>query len=139
MSEQGQTLRRTGPYSREAAIAKPRRRTREARFLEKTRADLTAQVGGNPSATQKLMIERIAMTLLRIELMDRDALNDKSGTLTETQAKNYLAWENTVARMLDRLGLSSPPAQKDGGGWVNPLLTNFTPTVPDADLEQEAA
>lgn len=109
MQEQGQTLRRTGPYSREAAIARPRRRTRESRFLEKIRADLTAHVGGKPSAPQKLLIERIAMTLLRIELMDRDALNERDGAVTERQARDYLAWNNTVARMLRELGLDAVP------------------------------
>jgi hypothetical protein len=117
MPEQGKLIRGTGPYSREAAIARPRRRTRESRFLEKTREDLTAHCGGDPSTTQKLLIERIAMTLLRIELMDRDALNDKSGVLTETQTKNYLAWENTVSRMLRHLGLEksneAKPAPSD--------------------------
>ena len=111
MLEQGKTLRRIGPYSRDAMIAKPKRRTMESRFLEKTRADLTSHVGGTPTPTQKLMIERIAMTLLRIELMDRDALRDRAGILSDTQTKNYLAWSNTVSRMLRSLGLEAPEAK----------------------------
>jgi hypothetical protein len=70
----GQTLRRTGPYSRSAQLAKPRRRTRESRFLLQIREDLTKHLGGAPNIAQALMIDRIAMTLLRIELMDREAL-----------------------------------------------------------------
>ena len=99
------SVRETGAYVRRGAIARPRRQTKQARFLNQVRDDLTAHVGGKPSPTQRLLIERIAMTLLRIELMDLSALRD--GTLAERQAREYLAWNNTVARMLRSLGLKS--------------------------------
>jgi hypothetical protein len=112
---EGKTLRRTGPYSRSAQLAKPKRRTRESRFLEQTRADLTAHLGGAPSMTQALMIERIVMTLLRIELMDRDALqSDTPRVITERQSRDYLAWVNTAGRLLRSLGLEpAKPAKRD--------------------------
>ena len=92
-----QTIRRTGPYSRSAQLAKPKRRTRESRFLLQIRMDLTKHLGGSPNIAQTLMIDRIAMTLLRIELMDRDALeSDTPGVLTERQSRDYLAWVNTA-------------------------------------------
>jgi hypothetical protein len=54
------------------------------------------------------MIDRIAMTLLRIELMDRDALeSDTPGVLTERQSRDYLAWVNTAGRLLRSLGLEA--------------------------------
>jgi hypothetical protein len=91
-----QRLRRTGPYSRSAQLAKPKRRTRESRFLLQVRADLTKHLGGASNIAQSLMIDRIAMTLLRIELMDRDALrSDTPGVITERQARDYLAWVTT--------------------------------------------
>jgi hypothetical protein len=104
----GQTLRRTGPYSRSAQLAKPKRRTRESRFLLQIRMDLTKHLGGSPNIAQTLMIDRIAMTLLRIELMDRDALeSDTPGVLTERQSWDYLAWVNTAGRLLRSLGLEA--------------------------------
>jgi hypothetical protein len=103
-------VRTTGPYSREAAIARPRAQTKEARFCNHVRAELTAQVGGTPTATQKYLIERIVMTLLRIELMDCVAL--KNSTLTESQARDYLAWNNTVSRMLRSLGTKPASAER---------------------------
>lgn len=72
------------------------------------RADLTAQLGREPTASQKLMIERIVMVLLRIELMDVIAL--RNAELTERQARDYLAWNNTVSRMLRALGLKAEAA-----------------------------
>jgi hypothetical protein len=104
-------VRTTGPYSREAAIARPRAQTKEARFCNHVRDELTAQVGGTPSATQKYLIERIVMVLLRIELMDNVAL--RNSTLTESQARDYLAWNNTVSRMLRALG--TKPARQEPG------------------------
>src|SRR3984957_21090336 len=104
----GQTLRRTGPYSRSAQLAKPKRRTRESRFLLQIRMDLTKHLGGLPNIAQTLMIDRIAMTLLRIELMDRDALeSDTPGVLTERQSRDYLAWVNTAGRLPRSLGLEA--------------------------------
>jgi hypothetical protein len=77
-----------------------------SRFLLTIRTELTAHCGGSPSITQKLMIERICMTLLRIELMDRDALNsDTPGEISERQARDYLAWVNTAGRLLRTLGV----------------------------------
>ena len=106
-------VRTTGPYSRDAAIARPRAQTKEARFCNRVRSDLTAQIGGTPTATQKYMIERIVMVLLRIELMDCVAL--KNSTLTDSQARDYLAWNNTVSRMLRSLGTKAgnPPPTFD--------------------------
>ena len=109
-----QTIRRTGPYSRSAQLAKPKRRTRESRFLLQIRMDLTKHLGGSPNIAQTLMIDRIAMTLLRIELMDRDALrSDTPGVITERQARDYLAWVNTAGRLLRSLGLEGVAPQKD--------------------------
>ena len=83
-----------------------------SRFLEITREELTQHLGGHPTVAQKLMIERIAMTLLRIELMDRDALkSDTPGEITERQSHDYLAWVNTVGRLLRTLGLEPASAR----------------------------
>jgi hypothetical protein len=110
----GQTLRRTGPYSRSAELAKPKRRTRESRFLFQIRAGLMKHLGGTPNIAQMLMIERIAMTLLRIELMDREALeSDTPGVITERQSRDYLAWVNTVGRLLRSLGLDGAPEPRE--------------------------
>ena len=100
-------VRETGAYSREAAIARPAARTKEARYLNSVRDQLTDHLGGKTTAVQKFQIERIAMTMLRIELMDSRALKDRD--IGERQARDYLAWNNTVSRMLFRLGAKKMP------------------------------
>jgi hypothetical protein len=101
-----ETRRSYGPYTRTAMLARPRRRTSVSRFLMTIRKELTEHVGGHPTVAQRLLIERIGMALLRIELMDKMALNsDTPGVVTERQSHDYLAWVNTAGRLLRTLGL----------------------------------
>ena len=92
-----------GPYSRARAIAKPPKRSMEDKFCKRVRSDLLAQLGPKPTTTQRLLVDRVVMVLLRIELMDAVALRNRD--LTESQAVSYLAWNNTASRMLRALGL----------------------------------
>jgi hypothetical protein len=102
-------MTRIGPHSRPHKLAVIDGRRAEARRLKEVRAELTAHVGGNPSTTQKMVIARIAMLTLRMELMDGRAL--KTGDMTEKDAREYLAWNNTVSRMLMQLGVHAAPAR----------------------------
>jgi len=95
------------PHSRPGKLAVIDGRRAEARRLKEIRAELAGHVGKDVSITQKMMIERIAMIMLRIELMDGRAL--KKGDMTERDAREYLAWNNTVTRMLRQLGLKGAP------------------------------
>jgi hypothetical protein len=103
-------MKRIGPHSRPGKLAVIDGRSAEARRMKVIRADLTAHVGDNVSTTQKMLIGRIAMLMLRMELMDRKAL--KHGDLTEKDAREYLGWNNAVARMLKTLGLAGAPAKQ---------------------------
>ena len=91
-----------GPYSRPESLGKISGRTREGRILKGVRAELAAHVGGKPSATQRALIERAAMLTLRIALMDA---KEPDGTLSERDAREYLAWTNTLTRLMRQLGM----------------------------------
>lgn len=93
-----------GPHSRPAALAKIDGRTRTARLVRDTRAELVAHVGGKPSATQAVLIERACQLALQIALMDA-----KRGGLTDHDSRTYLAWTNTLTRLCRQLGLKSAP------------------------------
>lgn len=99
-----------GPYSRPGAIAKLDGRTREARLLREVRAELAEHVGGKPSITERMLIERCAMLTLRLKQMD-----DKiaSGSMTDLDARTYICWSNGLSRSLRLLGfksaVSAPP------------------------------
>jgi hypothetical protein len=78
-------------------------RRAEAYRMKEVRADLVSHVGGHPTVTQALLIDRIAVLLLRMELMDAEAL--RGSAMSDKDAKAYLGWNNTVSRMLRQLGL----------------------------------
>ena len=67
------------------------------------RRDLVAHVGGNPSATQSAIIEQVCQIRLRLAAMDRQFA--ETGMLSEHSGRQYLAWANSSARLLTKLGL----------------------------------
>ncbi len=92
-----------GPHSRPGKLAVIDGRRAEARRMKEVRQELVAHVGGKPSATQRLMIDRVAVMLLRMELLDKEAMN---GTpMADHDQRAYLGWANSVGRMLRHLGL----------------------------------
>ena len=100
-----------GPYSKEIILAHPDRRTKEGRLLAQMRAALYEQLGGEDRVNplQRAMIERAAMLQLRCATLDRRILD---GTFTEYDAKTYLAFSNSLTRVLRILGLDARSAPK---------------------------
>lgn len=105
-------INQLGPHSRPSAIAVLDGRTKEAALLRKVRADLTAHVGGNPSATQRMLIDRAARLTLHCELFERRLI--ESGPLSERDGRDYLAYSNALGRTLALLGMkpatAAPPS-----------------------------
>lgn len=101
--------RSLGPYSRPATLAKLDQRTKEARLVRETRAELVAHVGGKPSATQRALIERAVQLTLRVALMDRKFT--EAGHTSERDSREYLAWSNSLARTLREIGLKPAAAR----------------------------
>jgi hypothetical protein len=98
-----ETVPQIAPYSRSAALAKLDQRTKEARLIRETRAELLAHVGGNPSVTQRALIEQLVQIKLRLAVMDRKFC--QTGAQTDHDSRTYLAWANTYARSLRQLGM----------------------------------
>jgi hypothetical protein len=94
-----------GPHSRPYRLAKLDGRTREAKLLGTIRADLTEHFAGQPSATQKLVIDQAAQLALRLALMDRRLA--EGGVQSEADSKTYISLANSYARLMSRLGLKN--------------------------------
>jgi hypothetical protein len=77
--------------------------------MREARAELVAHVGGNPSATQRALIEQCVQLRLRLAVMDR-AFAEAGGTMTAHDSRTYLAWSNSYSRTLRQLGLKGAPA-----------------------------
>jgi hypothetical protein len=91
-------------------------RSREARFLKRIERELVGHLGGNVSAAERLLIERLAVDLLRLELLDDEAA---SGGFSEHDGRVAHALRNSVLRSLRALGLKGaapggkPPSLAD--------------------------
>lgn len=99
--------RRLHPYVDFGALLRADGRSREARLLVSIRKELVEHVGGDPNAVQRALIEQAAQLRLRIALMDRKFA--ETGIQTELDSRTYLAWTNSYARLLARLGPPPPP------------------------------
>ena len=77
--------------------------------MRSTRAELVAHVGGRPSAVQAALIEQAVQLRLRLAVMDRKFA--ETGAQTDHDSKTYLAWANSFARLMTRLGLEGAAAQ----------------------------
>jgi hypothetical protein len=82
-------------------------RSADAVLLRRTRAAMTAHVGGKPTATQKALIDRAAMLTLHLARMDTKAM--EAGEMSDHASRQYLAWSNTLTRTLRTLGLEAVP------------------------------
>lgn len=103
-------MSKIGPHSRPGVLAVIDGRRAEAKLLRSVRADLAKHLGGTPSATQRMLIDQAAMLTLRLHLMDRQSLQDAE--MSERNGRQYLAWANSLSRLLRQLGLeASPPPQ----------------------------
>jgi hypothetical protein len=77
------------------------RRTGAGRLIKQVRSELVEHVGGEPTATEWLLIDRCARLSLKVSLIDAKIA---AGTDTEYDSKSYLAWSNGLRRCLLSLG-----------------------------------
>lgn len=97
--------RRIGSYSALQVIANLDPQTPEAQLMRRVRAELTEHVGGHPSVTERMLIERATMLSLRVAQIDAKILSDEVLTLHDNQ--HALAWINALRRTLVDLGLAA--------------------------------
>jgi len=102
-------MRQLGPYSKVRQLATLDPRTSEGLFVKRLREDLTEHLGHEPSAVERIYIDRACWLSLRIALLDKKIAAHQDFTLPDTNF--YLAWNNSLVRLLARLGLESPKAK----------------------------
>ena len=94
-------IRTIGATSRRNAIRRLDGRTSEARYLKQVRNELFAHIGGNPTAPQKLLVERIAVDMLRLQLLDCEM---SCGTFSAHDGRVAHALRNSVRLALREIG-----------------------------------
>ena len=93
------------PYFQPSTLAKLDGRTRESRLMRRLRADLAAHVGGQPSATQRVLIERAVQLSLQVALMEAKP------TLTDHDGRQYITWTNALTRLMRQMGMKGVAEQ----------------------------
>ncbi len=91
--------RRRGPYSKH--LGRLDRRFRLGRAAAAFEAELTAHVGGNPSAPQMSLIRMATLLWTRLELMRERMLSGED--IDERAMCQTLAWVNSLERALRQL------------------------------------
>jgi hypothetical protein len=89
-------------------------RSREGRFVRVATAELVAHVG-NPTRTQRALIDRLAWMQLHVALLDEQVCRGKP--MSAEKARTYLALSHLIARGLRVLGFDeqrSPPPRSGG-------------------------
>ena len=85
------------------------------KLMAEVRDELTAHIGGKPTVTQRMLVNRAAVLSLRIHLLDRLTLSDAG--LSEKNAREAVCWENALRRTLMALGIKGAadraPSLKD--------------------------
>jgi hypothetical protein len=84
---------RLGPYSRKlhrGAISELYDgRSAEGRFIRDLEAQLVAHVGGNPSITQRLLIDRLIKIRLQLDLLDAKLAKGAEGGWTPHDSRTH--------------------------------------------------
>ena len=97
-----------GPHSRTHRLGYIDGRTYEAKIYNHFRDELIKHVGDNPSIPQIAIIERCSWIRLRLAMLDTKV---PTASFTEQDSNCYLAWANSLGRLLEKLGLE-PATQK---------------------------
>jgi hypothetical protein len=96
-------------FSRATAVRDADGRTREARIIKQTVADLVEHLGGRPTAPQKLLIDASAILVLRLRVaLDRYATGNGD---CESLDRHVVALQNGLRANLVSLGLQRPQEQ----------------------------
>jgi hypothetical protein len=84
-------------------------RSREGKLLRKVEAELVAQIGGQPSFAQTLLIRRIARATLQLELLDEKMM---AGAFTAYDGRIQGGLQNAVRLMLREIGVKPAHAPR---------------------------
>jgi hypothetical protein len=112
MTPAAKTTSSIGACSRRDALRKLDGRTRSAKYLRQIERELIEHLGGQATAPQRYLVERVAVDLLRLRLLDAEMA---AGTVSDHNARIAHALRNSVRLALRELGppAASPADQMD--------------------------
>jgi hypothetical protein len=106
-------------------VVRPDRRTVIGREATAFRATLLRHCGTEPTGPQRALIELAVQ--LRMRLLAMDLAFVERGEQSAHDCRQYLAWANTLARTLQRLGLQPPVVASKPQTLQDYLTVNYGP------------
>jgi hypothetical protein len=119
-----------GVYSCNTSLLRLDKRSREYRLMRQVRDDLTDHIGGQPTAVQRMLIERAVILSLRLALLDQKIVDGR--LLTTMDNNQYLAWSNSLVRTLRELGVKPPNTDPNDPTDAFPGVSRGWPGGPGA-------
>ena len=101
----------------------PTARTAEGRRLREFRQGLIDHLGGQPNTVQLTLVDRATVLMHHLNHLDRRA--EIEGGLSEHSTRVFLAWQNTLTRTLQAIGLH--PAPPSPGAAVDRIRALISP------------
>ena len=117
METSAKKARWIGPFSKPGVLTKVDGRSREARRLLAIETQFGEHIGGDPTVVQAALIHRTAWLLILSEKLDERLVD---GEFTEKIMRQYVCWQNAIARNLQVLGLKETVK---GGPSLGEVLT----------------
>ncbi len=108
---------------RAALLVLPTARTAEGRRLREFRQGLIDHLGGQPNTVQLTLVDRATVLMHHLNHLDRRA--EIEGGLSEHSTRVFLAWQNTLTRTLQAIGLH--PAPPSPGAAVDRIRALISP------------
>ena len=99
----------------------------EGRFLRRCEKELIAEISGNPTFSQMLMIKRCSMAMLRLQLLDEKMA---SGNWTDHDGRVFGGLNNAVRLFLKEIGLHAKTPSKVKGSDLSDIVSRHKAAAP---------
>ena len=111
LTKTGALIAKTGLYVSVPRKFKLDRRSRFGKAVGQLRTALAADLGGEPSTQQTLLIDRAIFKVIRLSSFEADYLYAETKPENESMMNYYLAMSNSLRHDLMALGLERKAAQ----------------------------
>ena len=111
---------KSGLWLSEKSFKKMDGRTVVSKQMDKARGTLIEALGGDPSPQESILIDKAVFLLYKTSVFESQMLNGNGSDMGQDVESYYLAWVNSLRRILEALGLKRAPKKvKDIYSYCN--------------------
>lgn len=119
-----------GPFSRDKTLSRLDRRTKAGKLMRTIAGDLVNDLGGDPSAAERLLIQAASVKAVRLSLLADMLL--EGGDIGEGSDHHAIAWFNSMRLDLMAIGL----ARRSKDITPSPLAEHFKRAPAPAEAQR---